>query len=290
VIDGINVTESVLLGARDLALTVGALGALGVKRVRMEIPGSVSLRTVDTVVTAYRSAGIEPLMILGVHGCSGWTAYQYGEFCKSVALRYGPSEYEIWNEPNLHLFWARSDTKKYVSFLKAAYDGIKSVSPSSTVVFGGLAACATTKWPLSMFFVNKDPLQFVKEAFAAGAKGYFDEMGYHPYPRDDGFNPVVPAANNKYLQRVKDIRTYLLSQGVDKPLRLTEWGFGQPKVAVTTASAQVPVENAILNTYPFVSHSYLYCLRDGAGGDYGVFTNTWQMKQPYYDAVKALIA
>ncbi|SHM54442.1 cellulase family glycosylhydrolase [Cryptosporangium aurantiacum] len=77
---------------------------------------------------------------------------------------------EVWNEPNLAEFTGVSDSaarvKKFVAVLKAAYAGINAGNAALPVIFGGPA--------------QTDDV-FIKQAYAAGAKGAFDIMALHPY-------------------------------------------------------------------------------------------------------------
>jgi polysaccharide biosynthesis protein PslG len=99
----------------------------------------------------------------------------YGAFAAKVAQRYGDrvSNWEIWNEPNLPLFFGFTDNRpeRYTELLKVAYPAIKAVQPNSTVIAGGLSPA----------FEPDAPPPFVNAMYAAGAKGSFDAMAMHPY-------------------------------------------------------------------------------------------------------------
>jgi hypothetical protein len=99
----------------------------------------------------------------------------YGAFAAKVVQRYGNrvSNWEIWNEPNLPLFFGFSDNRpeRYTEVLKVAYPAIKAVQPNSTVIAGGLSPA----------FEPDAPPIFVNAMYAAGAKGSFDAMAMHPY-------------------------------------------------------------------------------------------------------------
>ena len=96
-------------------------------------------------------------------------------FAATVVKRYRDrvSDWEIWNEPNLPRFFGFSDARRRCTpaLLKAAYPAIKSVQPNSTVIAAGLSPA-----------VGVDaPPNFVNDMYIAGAKGYFDAIGMHPY-------------------------------------------------------------------------------------------------------------
>lgn len=104
----------------------------------------------------------------------------YADFATKVVQRYGDrvSDWEMWNEPNLPLFFGFTDNRaqRYTELLKAAYPAIKATQPNSTVIAAGLSPA-----------VGADaPPVFVNAMYAAGAKGYFDAMAMHPYVSPGG--------------------------------------------------------------------------------------------------------
>ena len=66
-----------------------------------------------------------------------------------------------------------------MALLQAAYPAIHRADVSATVVSGGLA-------PHGDLGANpndpRHPVNFLKAMYAAGAKGFFDALGTHPYP------------------------------------------------------------------------------------------------------------
>jgi hypothetical protein len=99
----------------------------------------------------------------------------FATFAKAVVERYGSrvSHWEIWNEPNLPLFFGFMESRAplYTDILKAAYPAIKSVQPTSTVIAAGLSRV-----------VGPDsPPVFLNAMYDAGASGYFDATAMHPY-------------------------------------------------------------------------------------------------------------
>jgi polysaccharide biosynthesis protein PslG len=96
-------------------------------------------------------------------------------FSMAVVNRYGDrvSHWEIWNEPNLPLFFGGlvNSGARYTELLKTAYTAIKAVQPNSTVVAAGL----------SRLLGDDSPPSFLQQMYAAGAKGFFDAAAAHPY-------------------------------------------------------------------------------------------------------------
>jgi polysaccharide biosynthesis protein PslG len=138
----------------------------------------------------------------------------YAGFAQKVVERYGDrvSNWEIWNEPNLPLFFGFVDNRadRYTDILKAAYPAIKAVQPNSTVISAGLSPSPEPDAPPT----------FVNEMYADGAKGYFDAMAMHPYVFPGGL--TVDATNWRDVEVVHQI---MVDNGDgDKKIWMTELG------------------------------------------------------------------
>jgi hypothetical protein len=100
---------------------------------------------------------------------------KFGDFTKAVVGRYGSqvSHWEIWNEPNLPLFFGYigDSAQPYTEILRAAYGAIKTVQPTSTVIAAGLSRAVGPHAPPA----------YLNAMYDAGAQGYFDAMAMHPY-------------------------------------------------------------------------------------------------------------
>jgi hypothetical protein len=103
----------------------------------------------------------------------------FGDFATAAATHYRDrvTNWEIWNEPNEQRFFAYQGDPavKYTNLLKAAYSAIKRVQPNATVISGGLSRSGQIA-----------PPEFVRQMYAAGAKGYFDAAAMHPYVSPGG--------------------------------------------------------------------------------------------------------
>jgi hypothetical protein len=112
----------------------------------------------------------------------------YGRFVQAASARYRPGgtagthvrAWEIWNEPNHTAFWSDApDAAGYTRLLQHAYLSIHSADPFATVITGGMAPL----WDLGQWPENpQHPINFLRAMYAAGAKGFFDAVGHHPYP------------------------------------------------------------------------------------------------------------
>jgi len=122
---------------------------------------------------------------------------------------------EVWNEPNLVEFTGIADpaarVKKFVGVLKASYAGIKAGNKSVPVIFGGTA--------------QTDDV-FIKQAYAAGAKGAFDVMAVHPYQGNQTKAPEATDITGK--SRMTNLPAVIAAMKVHgdgtKPIWWTEFG------------------------------------------------------------------
>ena len=99
---------------------------------------------------------------VGSDEMDGWCAY-----VSNVVTRYRGriSAVEVWNEPNLRLFWSGT-TNQYVALLQRTYTAVKSIDPGITVVLGGIAGIDN---------------MYLDGLYKLGAKDYFDVVSFHPY-------------------------------------------------------------------------------------------------------------
>jgi hypothetical protein len=123
---------------------------------------------------------------------------QFAAFVRVAAERYGPRgvrAWEIWNEPNLDTFWGpRPDPRGYASLLAGASAAIHSADPTAQVLSGGLSPAVDESDGSAI-----SPVTFIKQAYAAGAKGTFDGVAIHPYsfpalptePGTEGWNTFL---------------------------------------------------------------------------------------------------
>lgn len=125
------------------------------------------------------------------------------------------SAIEVWNEENHPAFWLNPDAAAYVALLRAAYEEIKTVDPSITVLLGGLAGV---------------PLDYIEALYAAGAKDCFDAMSVHPYN--------WPNPPDGELERQLDgLKAKMAEHGdAGKPIWITEIGW-------PTQKARLPAQN-----------------------------------------------
>lgn len=118
---------------------------------------------------------------------------------------------QVWNEPNLPEFFASRSAAEYAQLLKATYPAVKAVRPELTVVSAA---------PASM------DARWYADFFDAGAIGYYDALGAHPYPTVGDLPPrkcprsIDTGCNLDWLARYKARRG-----DQDSPIWVTEFGY-----------------------------------------------------------------
>jgi hypothetical protein len=146
----------------------------------------------------------------------------FANFMTALAERYKGrvAAYEIWNEPNLDYEWGYlpPDPAVYADMLKTAYTAIKKVDPNAVVISGGLA---TTGEGSATAYGD---LAFLQGMYDAGAKGYFDAFGSHPYAY--GRSPAEVDPWGLSLSRVQEQYKVMQANGdSDTPIWITETGW-----------------------------------------------------------------
>lgn len=129
--------------------------------------------------------------ITAVTTCPPRSNATYARYVTAVVKRYGrggsfwkrnaslpqvPIEaYQLWNEPNLPQYWCgKPDARAYVRLLKTGARAVRKADRRAEVLAGGLPE-SKQGVPL---------LRFVRQMYAAGAKGSFDTLAVHPYARN----------------------------------------------------------------------------------------------------------
>jgi len=171
----------------------------------------------DLIVSAAREHSIELLGILDYSAL--WASSDpagksdkypprkvedFVRYVEATVHRYrGSVKYwQVWNEPDHDAFWAGS-AHEYATLLVATYPAIKSVDPSATVVFGGLAQGG-----------RHDPV-FLEEVLSkcgAAGGGCFDILAFHTNFRGMREIRAQFAHNRRVLAR----------RGLQKPIWITE--------------------------------------------------------------------
>lgn len=184
-----------------------------------EFPGPI-----DRYIQAAKRRGIDVLLILNYNNplyaphagsavATDSNRMAFARYCQEVVKRYVPlgiTHYEIWNEPNIPIFWDPTpNPADYAKLLQVAYPAIKAVDQKVMVI-----GCAT-----SPAEGNPPPfidwLTFIKGVFQNGGGNFMDAVSYHSYRVDQ--RPEV--------NFFKDIQKLQAIVGTERPLWLTEIGY-----------------------------------------------------------------
>ncbi|MDV7198339.1 cellulase family glycosylhydrolase [Rhodococcus kroppenstedtii] len=288
----------------DQNQTLDALVATRATQIRFDIPwffaqpSSTTFQWdfVDRVVDKARARNLSILAVLT--SCPPWAALNqssqpmtrpaqastYASFAAAAARRYRGkiSAYEIWNEPNGAMFFAPApDATFYAAMVVAAYNAIKAVDSSLTVVAGAMGPVNDGTGTIS---ANK----FLATMYAAGVAGKFDALSFHPYENDATFAEASLYENSPARQMIGLHNTMKARGDGAKKIWLTEYGASTFDI---TADAQNALVTGSLRQWPEVSFAgpmYLYTVRDAdsslaeSEAQFGAFTSTYQPKPLAY--------
>jgi hypothetical protein len=161
---------------------------------------------------------------------------EMGEFGAVLARRYGPRgsfwrghpelprlpvrSWQIWNEPNLPVYWPSGpDAAQYVALLRATAREIRRVDPGAYIVTAGL--------PDSTLGVPLD--EYLEAMYATGGAGAFDVIAVNPYGEDA----------RGVLDTVRAVRAVASRNGDNPAVWITElgWATGGPQSSFRVSEA-----------------------------------------------------
>ena len=280
-------------------MVLDKLAAAGVDSVRMDVSWVMLQPTngtsydawgvafIDRVIAMENQRGIKPLVMLWL--TPGWANANAGQ----RTLPTNPADYaraaqwaanrwhgkvvgwEVWNEPNDTGFMKGADPVAYTRLLKAAYPAVKAGDPTTSVVTGGTS-------------YNDD--KWIGRMYDAGAKGYFDAVGTHPYQGFADADPALADDGSMYtFSHAKAVRNLMVARGDGaKPIWFTEFGWSTHANTASTPNWNRGVSESVQSTYlakaagiigstmPWVQRAYWYADRDTTTGNvqydnYGLF-------------------
>ena len=293
-----------------------AMKAVGATSVRFEAswywgqpdgPGSFDWGVLDQAIASARQVGLSVDLV--IDGCPPWAAVsgaqgQYAQpasaaafaaWAGAVAARYGTKGvqyFEIWNEPNLAVFWSPTpDPAAYTADLKAAYAAIKAADPSAVVLSGGLV-------PADDEGTDIDPRTFLQDMYADGAKGSFDGLGFHPYSYPDSPDTVTSWSGWSMMTDTSPSIRSIMAQNGDsgKKIWITEYGAatsGPIGVGETAQSTDLVQAISQVRSLDWVASFYIYTWRDistlpADQNGFGLLTDQ-NAEKPAYSAVAAAL-
>ena len=132
--------------------------------------------------------------------------------------------WEMWNEPNLNIFWQPSpNSDEYIALAKQAAAAIHAAAPGEPLIGPGS---------------SRIDLDFLEACFQGGLLDDWSAVSIHPYRTTD---PRTAIAD---YQKVRDLIARYAPKGRTIPIICSEWGYStSPKgVDESTQAAYLPRE------------------------------------------------
>jgi polysaccharide biosynthesis protein PslG len=197
----------------DLARQMDGMKQIGAGTIRFDIKwsavessrGSFNWTLYDRMVNYAKARGIKVLANLAYtpgwarpstctsdDKCAPANIADYVTFARNAVARYAPMGvrvFEIWNEPNIPMFWKpRPDPVRYSEMVKATYPALKAVDPGITVLAGAFSPAggyrdsdcnnvSDTSAPGG----HINGIDFLEAMYRNGVAGKFDALAHHPY-------------------------------------------------------------------------------------------------------------
>lgn len=208
-------------------------------------------------------------------------AQNYANFAGKVADRYdGKIEYfEIWNEANnADFFKPKPDAGKYTAMLRRSYTAIKNANSSASVISSGLAPYGQPG-QAAADGSRVNPVTFLQRLYAAGIKGYFDALGWHPYNWNSGppsQKSVWSAWYQMHSTNPSALSVMKVNGEAGKKIWMTEWGYPSVKQAPSITdkvqqAAYLTEGYKLAKGYTWAGPLFWFTLEDGSSGSGGVF-------------------
>jgi hypothetical protein len=252
-----NMGVQIHIHREDMREIVGHLRALGIGWVKVQVswklyesePGQYTadrLGELDRLVDVAAANDIK--VLLSVSKAPEWSRptteldgppIDYGRYTEFMAFLAGRYEgrvaaYELWNEPNLQREWNGSplNAPDLVRLIGSGAAGVRTADPAAIVISG---APATTG--INDGITAVDDRVFLRGMLEAGIGNHVDAVGVHPYgwanPPDSTVkdpDTAVPSHNNHpsffFADTLNDYAAFLKEYNVDRPLWVTEFGWG----------------------------------------------------------------
>ena len=311
-----------LLGRSDaeLARELDGMVATGATWLRTDVdwwltqpsgPTQFDWGPVDRVINAARARGLRVVGMIGY--TPPWARppatgtddkypptnpADYANFARAVALRYGPlgvKHWEIWNEPNISMFWKpKPNAGQYAALLKAAYAAVKAADPGATVISAGTSPAIDLPDGSDVM-----PVTFLEGIYAAGGGGSFDAVAHHPsnYPN----MPTKPEAdyrNNSFAGIIPKLHDSMQAHGDGaKKIWGTEMGAPAPWSGMTPNFLAAYIRDAYTawDDWSFVGPLIWYTYRDHGTSPseiehhFGVVYANFSPKEPALSSMKEML-
>lgn len=212
-------------GEKNLKKVVALMKESGVGWVRMDFlwsdiepeQGKFEFSKYDYIVGLLSRNGINILGLLNystdwASACGKWNCPPkdnnlFINYATKIVKRYKDKikHWEIWNEPDSHIYWSQQDSlKSYCGLLKDVYIALKQIDPDCKILNGGLA----------------NGIASVNHLYDNGAKDHFDILNLHFFE-----TPLAPDAIKRVIVFPKLAYKIMVRNGdQDKKIWITEIG------------------------------------------------------------------
>jgi hypothetical protein len=300
-------------GDAELERQLAGITATGARYLRMDFDwsyigrqeGEFDWAATERVVRQAQQCGLEVLALLaytpewarpagsGDHHPPTDPA-DFAAFAAEAVRRFQPQgvhTWEIWNEPNLDVFWEPApDPAGYADLLIAAYDAIKEVDPAARVLTGGTAPA-----PDAADGTRVAPATFLDGVYDAGGGDHFDAVAHHPYSYPS--LPLDSTGQNAFADVTPQLYEIMDEHG-DGDLQIWGTEMGAPTSSVVTPdflAQYVTQAYQAWRDWPFTGALIWYSYRD-AGSDpdvreenFGLVRADFTPKEPALSAFKAVV-
>ncbi len=193
------------------------------------VKGEYHFEEIDQLIEELEYYGIE-IGVMTVHGVPNWAVSKtleevpdalsarkatwkiafppdnwddYEKYVRAIVshLKGKVKKWEVWNEPNSHVWGVLSPYKKYEQFLIRFYTEAKKVDPDCYVI------CGRVGW-------------WINNMLREGMGNYMDAVALHPYPGSHGGNL------DKVMRQFREVQLSLMAAGKKIPIEVTEFGLG----------------------------------------------------------------
>lgn len=127
----------------------------------------------------------------------------YEDFVKALVKHFKGriKAWEVWNEPNSHVWGVLSPYRKYEQFLIRFYTEAKNIDPDCYVI------CGRVGW-------------WIHNMLRDGMADYMDAVSLHPYPGSHGGNV------ENVMRQFREVQMSLIAADKIMPIEVTEFGLG----------------------------------------------------------------
>jgi polysaccharide biosynthesis protein PslG len=315
---GVSLDNAEYLDAATRDRELDSMAAMGADWVRFDVkwsdvqwdgPASFNWSKYDPLVDSARARGLSVLANLAYSPTwarPGRTTdkfgpdtderrHAYAAFTEAAVRHFAGrvSHWELWNEPNMSMFWTpRPNAAHYAALIRDAYGRMKAAGPGAYVLAGATS-------PADSNGTRIDEVAFISAVYANGGRGRFDGWSHHPYTVD----PSFAHPQNAWWQMAgtsPSIRSVMAANG-DGAKQLWGTEFGPPTSGAPNAmsepaqAAQITEAYTTWNAYGWSGPLFVYTQRDkrsyGASTDsfdyYGMLRHDFSPK-PVWSAYRAL--